>query len=188
VTVSAGEIQEFVATFEERLAPAEKASSEAWWNLATTGTEEAQKELVRTGMAYNALFADRDEYEMVRGWYEDRESLESSILRRQVEILYKTFVGRQGDEETLRRIEELEAEANATTGVSSGTERPTRTSCVRSCASQTTRPCAARPGRPRRASGERSRASCESSPACATGSPKPRASRTTTPVRWTSRR
>jgi peptidyl-dipeptidase A len=114
VTVSAGEIQEFVATFEERLAPAEKASSEAWWNLATTGTEEAQKELVRTGMAYNALFADRDEYEMVRGWYEDRESLESSILRRQVEILYKTFAGRQGDEETLRRIEELEAEANAT--------------------------------------------------------------------------
>ena len=42
-----------------------------------------------------------------------RESLESSILRRQVEILYKTFAGRQGDEETLRRVEELEAEANA---------------------------------------------------------------------------
>jgi peptidyl-dipeptidase A len=42
------------------LAPAEKAASEAWWNLATTGTEEAQGELVRVGMAYNKLFADKD--------------------------------------------------------------------------------------------------------------------------------
>jgi peptidyl-dipeptidase A len=107
------QIESFISSFEERLAPVEQASSEAWWNLATTGTEEAQKELVRTGMAYNELFADRGEYEMVRAWYEGRESLESSILRRQVEILYKTFAGRQGDEETLRRIEELEAEANA---------------------------------------------------------------------------
>jgi peptidyl-dipeptidase A len=113
VTVSPDEIQDFITAFEERLAPVEKASSEAWWNLATTGTEEAQKELVHAGMAYNELFADRGEYEMVRGWYEGRESLESSILRRQVEILYKTFAGRQGDQETLRRIEELEAEANA---------------------------------------------------------------------------
>jgi peptidyl-dipeptidase A len=113
VTISPGEIESFITSFEERLAPVEKASSEAWWNLATTGTEEAQKELVRKGMAYNELFADRGEYELVKGWYEGRGSLESSILRRQVEILDKAFAGRQGDEETLRRIEELEAEANA---------------------------------------------------------------------------
>ena len=107
------EIQDFVTRFEKRLAPVEKASSEAWWRLATTGTEEAQEELVRTGMEYNRLFADGDEYERVKGWYEKRHVLESSLLRRQVEILYETFAGRQGDEETLRRIEELEAEANA---------------------------------------------------------------------------
>ncbi len=116
MTPSPNEIQSFIASFEERLAPAEKASSEAWWILATTGTEEAQRELVRIGMEYNRLFADRDEYELVKGWYEERESLESSLLQRQVEVLYKTFAGRQGDEETLRRIEELEAEANAIYG------------------------------------------------------------------------
>ena len=43
MTVSPGEIQAFITSFEERLPPVEKASSEAWWNLATTGTEEAQK-------------------------------------------------------------------------------------------------------------------------------------------------
>src|SRR5918997_1197862 len=64
-------------------------------------------------MEYNRLFADKDEYQLVQGWYEGRRSLDSAILRRQIEILYKTFAGRQGDEETLRRIEQLEAEANA---------------------------------------------------------------------------
>jgi len=112
--VSPAEVESFIARFEERLAPVEKTSSEAWWRLATTGTEEAQKELISTGMEYNRLFANKDEYRLVKGWYEERGSLESSILRRQVGILYKTFAGRQGDEETLRRIEELEAGANAT--------------------------------------------------------------------------
>ena len=50
---------------------------------------------------------------MVKGWYERRATLESSILRRQVEILYKTFASGQGDEGALRRIKELDAEANA---------------------------------------------------------------------------
>jgi len=107
-------IEAFIGNFaEKRLAPAEKALSEAWWRLATTGTPEAQGELVRAGMEYNRLFADEGEFARVRGFYEDRDSLGGSALGRQVEILYKTFAGRQGDEGTLRRIEELEAEANA---------------------------------------------------------------------------
>lgn len=121
MTISPNDIQSFITSFGKRLAPVEKASSEAWWTLATTGTEEAQRELVRNSMEYKRLFANRDEYELVKGWYEERDVLENSVLRRQVEVLYKTFEGRQGDEETLRRIEELEAEANAIYGNHRGT-------------------------------------------------------------------
>ena len=113
MTTSPAEIESFIAGFEDRLAPVERASSEAWWELATTGTEEAQEKLVSTRMAYNELFAEKREYELMKAWYESRGALDSSVLRRQVEILYKTFAGRQGDKETLRRVEELEAEANA---------------------------------------------------------------------------
>jgi len=113
---SPAEIQNFISGFEERVAPAEKALSEAWWQLAVRGTEEARKELVRAGNAYNDLFADRDEYGKVRGWYEGRDSLEDPLLRRQVEVLYRTFAGRQGAKEVLERIEELEAEAHAVYG------------------------------------------------------------------------
>jgi hypothetical protein len=75
------QVESFITSFEQRLAPVEKASSEAWWKLATTGTEEAQEELVRAGMEYNRLFADKGEYELVKSWYEGRHSLDSSILR-----------------------------------------------------------------------------------------------------------
>lgn len=55
--ISTAEIQSFLSGFEERVAPVEKAFGEAWWNLATTGTEEAQEDLVRAGNAYDDLFS-----------------------------------------------------------------------------------------------------------------------------------
>ncbi len=115
------EIESFISRLEGRVAPSERALKEAWWRLATTGSAEAQEELVRAGMDFNRLFADHDDYERVRGWYEVRDSLESSLLRRQVEVVYRMFAGLQGDEATLRRIEELEAEANALYGNHRGT-------------------------------------------------------------------
>ena len=111
--IPASELERFISGFEERLAPVEKAADTAWWNLATLGTEEAQEEFVEAGKEYNGLFSDRDEYEMLRGLYENLDSVESPLLRRRVEVLYKMFEERQGEGEILGRIEELEAEANA---------------------------------------------------------------------------
>jgi peptidyl-dipeptidase A len=48
--------------------------------------------------------------------YSRTYSVESPLLRRQVEVLYRMFEEWQGDREMLGRIEELEAEANAIYG------------------------------------------------------------------------
>lgn len=111
--LSPAEVENFITRIEERIGPAEKAVSEGWWKLGTTGTEEAQKELVEAGNAYNRLFSDKDEYRKIRGWYEERSSLENPILRRQVEVLYEEFAGKQGDPEILKQIEKLEAEVES---------------------------------------------------------------------------
>jgi len=112
---STSEMQNFIAAFEGRLAPVEKATSEAWWNLATNGTPEAQKALTEAGIAYNNLFSDEREFEMVRDWHQGSDGLEAgSLVGRQVEVLYRMFAGHNGDAETLDRIQELEAAANAT--------------------------------------------------------------------------
>ncbi len=111
--VSHTELETFLSGLEKRVAPVEKAVSEAWWKLSTSGSEEAQRELVAAGNAYDALFADREEYEKIRGWHEDRESLENQLLRRQVEVVYREFAGTQGEKDVLEKIQELEAEANS---------------------------------------------------------------------------
>src|ERR687898_3299313 len=98
------------------MAPLERAADEAWWNLATSWTEEAREAFVRAGKEYNGLFSDQNEYRTLRSWCENLEVLESPLLQRQVEVLYRAFAERQGDEEILGRIEELEAEANAIYG------------------------------------------------------------------------
>ena len=95
--------------------------AEAWWNLAVTGSEEAQRELVRAGTEYNRLFADAGAQEQVAAWYGDRDSFEDELLRRQVDVLYRTFAARRGDTEVMDRVEELEAEANAVYGNHRGT-------------------------------------------------------------------
>ena len=81
-----------------------------------TGSEEAQGELVRAGTEYNRLFEDEGEQETVAGWFRERDDLDDDLLRRQVEVLYRTYAARRGDARTLERIEELEAEANAVYG------------------------------------------------------------------------
>jgi hypothetical protein len=91
----------------------ERAADEAWWNLATSGTDETREEFVAAGKAYSELFSDADEYGKLRDLFEDLDSAESPLLRRRIEFPYRMFEERQGDEETLGRIEKLEAEANA---------------------------------------------------------------------------
>jgi peptidyl-dipeptidase A len=106
---------------EGSVAPAEKRVAEAWWNLAVTGSEEAQRELVEAGTTYNRLFADEEDQEQVAVWFEGRDSLDDELLRRQVDVLYRTFASRRGDAKTMDEIEELEAEANAVYGNHRGT-------------------------------------------------------------------
>jgi peptidyl-dipeptidase A len=116
LAITTSELERFISDFERRMAPLERAADEAWWNLATSGTDEAREEFVRAGKEYNRLFSDQNEYRTLRSWYENLEVLESPLLQRQVEVLYRAFAERQGDEEILDRIEELEAEANAVYG------------------------------------------------------------------------
>lgn len=89
---------------------------EAWWRLSTEGTEEAQSELVRAGVEYNRLFADRAEFEQVASWHAGRGELDEPLLARQLEVLYRVYAAGQGDQDTMQRLEELEAEANAVYG------------------------------------------------------------------------
>jgi len=81
---------------------------EAWWRLATAGTDVAQEELVRTGIAYNEVFADRDEFERVKGWYEGRARWRTCSCGGRWRFSTRPSPGVR-ETGVLNRIEELEA-------------------------------------------------------------------------------
>ncbi|MBA2691277.1 MAG: M2 family metallopeptidase [Rubrobacter sp.] len=112
MSISAEAAQSFVSKYEGLVAPKEKAVGEAWWRLATTGSDDARKNMVEAGKAYNEVFSDASDFAEISRFHEERDALEP-ILRRQVEVLHRTFAGSQGEKETLENIEELEAKANS---------------------------------------------------------------------------
>lgn len=112
MTISAAGAESFVSKYEGLVAPREKASGEAWWTLATTGTDEAREAMVEAGKAYNEVFSNKEDFEEIKRLHEERRAL-GPVLRRQVEVLYRTFAASRGDRKTLENIEELEAKANS---------------------------------------------------------------------------
>ena len=74
MAITTSELERFISGFERRMAPLERAADEAWWNLATSGTDGAREEFVRAGKEYNGLFSDQNEYMTLRSWYENLEA------------------------------------------------------------------------------------------------------------------
>lgn len=105
-------IQTFLDEYAELVAPLEEALGEAYWQLATTGSEGSQTALIEAGLAYNEAFSNGEDFATLSGWYEERRG-QKDALTRQVEVLYKTFAGSQGDRETLEKIQTSEAKASS---------------------------------------------------------------------------
>lgn len=115
MTIPATNVESFVSKYESLVAPKEKAVGEAWWKLATTGSDEARENMVEAGKAYNETFSDDGDFAEISRFHEERNSLEP-VLRRQVEVLHRTFEASRGEKKTLESIEELEAKANSIYG------------------------------------------------------------------------
>ncbi len=105
------EIAAFVAEFAGRMHPLERQSALAWWNLAVTGKDEFRQESERVEAAFRALFtADPGEFTRLRAWHDQRAGIDDPVLRRQVEILYRTFLANQWTPEETAQVSALEAQ------------------------------------------------------------------------------
>jgi len=102
------EIRSFINGITEKLAEIEEGGAIAWWNLATTGKEEYQKEAVEWQMKSHALFHDKENFEKIKVWRE--QGVDDPILARELEILYRAYLSNQEDEKIAEQVAKLEAE------------------------------------------------------------------------------
>jgi peptidyl-dipeptidase A len=92
----------FVKRYETNVVPVEIALSRAWWDANTTGSDEDFAKKVALDKQMNELLASKEDFEKLKtikaGTITDEQ------LKRQIEILYLLYLGKQVDVGLLNRM------------------------------------------------------------------------------------
>src|SRR5690606_29381097 len=92
----------FVKQYETNVVPVEIALSRAWWDANTTGSDEAFAKKEALDKQMNELLASKEDFAKLKtikaGTIADEQ------LKRQIEILYLLYLGKQVDIELLNRM------------------------------------------------------------------------------------
>ncbi len=107
------EANTFVRQMETRYADLVAEYELAWWNLYTTGSEEAAAEKERLSLATQRVFAAQEDWEQSRNLYEKRAEITDPLLRREVEVLYAKFLEERPDPAIAEEIARLEGQVVA---------------------------------------------------------------------------
>jgi peptidyl-dipeptidase A len=100
--------QEFVDKHVDSVRELSKDLGLAYWDAATTGSEEASKQRAELEARLIRIYANKEEFEQLRAWR--GESIPDELLARQVDSLYRSYLGNQKDDETIDRMTKLESE------------------------------------------------------------------------------
>ena len=98
------DVRDFVERYSDEMHDLETRYAEASWELETTSSEVAKKKVVDLEVRYNAIFQRPDDWEKIREYYSDRQTMPDQSLRRQVECLYYRFAGNQDSPERVARM------------------------------------------------------------------------------------
>ena len=103
----------FVASHERELRDLVVRSHHAYWEAATTGSEEASEESARLRAEAKKLYARAGDAERVRGWL-DGGAVQDPLVRRQLILMGLEYRGNAFPSETIDDIARREAELERT--------------------------------------------------------------------------
>lgn len=99
---------EFLTTFVPKVQKKEKQVGLASWILATTGSKDAATLKAELELEYNLLFHDHAIYEKLLAWDQD-PTITDPLLKRQLNVLIRTFKPNLISKDLLKKITEEEA-------------------------------------------------------------------------------
>jgi len=102
------QVREFVDSHVQKIKPIEKERNLADWNAAITGSSEDYNKAAAARLKYKEVYANPVDFTFLKGVREQRE-VKDSILARQVDVLYFTYLRNQIQPELLKQITDLEA-------------------------------------------------------------------------------
>lgn len=101
------EAQKLVEYYEATVRPVEIELGLAWWKANITGTDEAYQHKTEVQKKLDRLLSDRETFSRLKKLVEGGK-IADPVLRRQIEVMYLTYLPKQLDPELLDRIVEKE--------------------------------------------------------------------------------
>jgi peptidyl-dipeptidase A len=101
----------FIKEYESKAIPLYKESTLASWNANVTGSNEDFAKSEKASFEFARIFTDRDAFAQLKAIKESGE-LKDSLLARQLELLYNSYLGGQVDTALIAEQIRMETEVN----------------------------------------------------------------------------
>ncbi len=102
-------IKEFLESENKNLQEIIKKYAFAYWDALTTGEKEHYERSEKYLNEFNSYLNNKERFEEIKKFLDNSESL-NSLEKRQLDILYRSYLGCQGDKELLEKISKKESE------------------------------------------------------------------------------
>jgi len=105
----ADNVEQFIQEHTARVAPIAKEIHVAYWNATTTGKREHFDRYAELELELRTLYSNKEEFECVQTWA-NSDSPRDDIEKRQIEILYRSYLRNQLSHDLIGRMTRLSSD------------------------------------------------------------------------------
>ncbi|MHC1777518.1 MAG: M2 family metallopeptidase [Lentimicrobium sp.] len=103
------ELKAFIASWESRVEPLQKAAYEAYWNASISGKDEDYAKSEDLQFQLNSIYTNKDDFALLKR-IKDAGVMNDTLLKRQLDVLYSAYLGNQIDTTLLAKRIKMEVE------------------------------------------------------------------------------
>ncbi|MEK6859961.1 MAG: M2 family metallopeptidase [Nanoarchaeota archaeon] len=101
------ELQSFIDSHVSKVKPLMKDANIAYFDAITTGDDKYYKKYEELSLEIEKIYNDKEGFEKLKEFKKNIEEIKKPLLKRQLNILYNSYLGSQGDISLLKEIIEL---------------------------------------------------------------------------------
>ncbi|MDP2926041.1 MAG: M3 family metallopeptidase [Nanoarchaeota archaeon] len=101
------QLKTFIDSHVLKIKPLSKDANIAYFNAITTGKPEYYKEYEELALEIEKIYNNKEEFEIVKSYRKNINNIKDQKLKRQIIILYNSYLGSQGDINLIKKIVEL---------------------------------------------------------------------------------
>jgi peptidyl-dipeptidase A len=106
----------------EKVKPLAKQQSLTWWDAATTGKSEDYERASEMTLKIRRIYSNPQEFALLKDWKKSGQ-VKDALSARQLDVLYRSYLGNQIEPEMLKTIVDLSTEIEENFSTSRGTIR-----------------------------------------------------------------